>query len=93
MDLSIDPNKTKIMIFTKNGKKHLDQYKYLAVNVSPIGKLITAKTTIILKARRALFSIKQSIYNNTIRPSAVLKIVDAMVKPNDLYNSEVWAGL
>ena len=95
MGLSIDPDKTKIMIFTKNGQKHLDcvnQYKYLGVNVSPSGKLITAKITLSLKARRVLFSIKRSIHNNNIRPSAVLKIFDALAKPNALFNSEVWVG-
>ena len=39
-----------------------------------------------LKASRALFSIKQ----NVIRPSAVLRIFDALVKLIALYNCEVW---
>ena len=43
MGLSIDPDKTKIMIFAKNGQRHLafvNQYKHLGVKVSPSGKLI-----------------------------------------------------
>ena len=39
-----------------------------------------------------MFSIKQSIFNNNIRPSAVLSIFDALVKPIALYNCDVWIG-
>ena len=105
--LSINPDKSKIMIFTKNGQvkkngfkflvgdKHLEcvnQYKYLGVTVSSSGKFVTAEKTLSLKASRALFSIKQSVFNNDIRPSAVLSIFDSLVKPIALYNSEVWIG-
>ena len=48
--------------------------------------------TLSLKASRALFSVKQSIFSNNIKPSAVLKIFDALIKPIALYNSEVWVG-
>ena len=44
------------------------------------------------KASRDLFSIKQNIFNNNIRPSAVLKIFDALVKPIALYDSQIWVG-
>ena len=105
--LSINPDKSKIMIFTKNGQvkkdcnrftigqTHLEcvnQYKYLGINVSSSGKFITAEKILSLKASRALFSIKQSIFNNNIRPSAVLSIFDALVKPIALYNCDVWIG-
>ena len=92
------------MNFTKNGqvsKGHyrfvvgqtqlecVNQYKYLGVNVSSRAKFITAEKNLSLKASRALFSIKQSVFNNNIRPSAVLRIFDALVKPTALYNCEV----
>ena len=106
--LSINPDKTKIMIFTKKGQvkkdcykfvigqthlEYADQYKYLGVNVSSSGKFITAEKTLSLKASRALFSIKRSISKNNIRPSGVLSIFDALVKQIVLYNSDVWVGL
>ena len=71
--LSVNPDKTKTMIFTKNGqikkdcykfvigRTHLEcvnQYKYLGVNVSSSGKFITAEKSLSLKASRALFSVK-----------------------------------
>ena len=48
----------------------------------------------IEKASRALFSIKQSVFNNNIRPSAVLvlRTFDALVKPIALYNWEILIG-
>ena len=39
-----------------------------------------------------MFSIKQSIFNNNIRPSAVLRIFEAVVKPIALNNCDVWKG-
>ena len=92
------------MIFTKNGqvsKGHhrfvvgqtqlecVNQYKYLEVNVSSSDKFITVEKNLSLKASRALFSIKQSVFNNNIGSSAVLRIFDALLKPIVLYNCEV----
>lgn len=107
-DLSINTDKSKVMIFSKNGhvnknhykfvvdQNHLEcvnQYKYLGVNVSANGKFLAAEKQLSLKASRALFSIKQGIFNtDNITPSAVLRIFDALVKPIALYNSEVWVG-
>ena len=107
MEYINNPDKSKIMIFTKNGQvktdcnrfiigqTHLEcinQYKYLGINVSSSGKFITAENTLSLKASRALLSIKQSIFNNNIKPSAVLSIFDALVKTIALYNCDVWIG-
>ena len=95
------------MIFTKNAQVSKDdyrfvvgqtqlecikQYKWLGVNVSSSGKFITAEKNLSLKASRELFSIKQSVFNNNIRPSAVLRMFGALVKPLALYNCEVWIG-
>ena len=45
-----------------------------------------------MKASRALFSIKQSIFDKTIKPSSILYIFDSLVKPIALYNSEIWTA-
>lgn len=106
--LSINSDKSKIMIFSKNGQVKKDrytfnvgqirlecvnQYKYLGVNISASGKFVIAEKTLSLKASRALFSVKQSLFNNdNMMPTAILRIFDALVKPIALYNSEIWLG-
>ena len=99
--LAINVDKSKVVIFSKNGRvskdrfmfsvgqtclECVDQYKYLRVNVAANEKMLS------LKASRALFSIKQSIFDSTIKPSAVMHIFDSLIKPIALYNSEIWAG-
>ena len=56
------------------------------------GKFLVAEKMLSLKASRAFFSIKQSIFDSTIKPSAVMRIFDSLIKPIALYNSELWAG-
>ena len=70
----------------------VNSYKYLGVEISSNGKFLTAEKNLSLKASRALFSIKQSIFDNSIKPSAVLRIFDCLIKPIALYNSEIWVG-
>ena len=98
--LSINIDKTKIMIFSKNGKatgdhfqftvgnstlEYVNSYKYLGVEISANGRFLLAEKNLSLKASRALFSIKQSIFDSSIKPSAVLRIFDSLVKPIVLY--------
>ena len=45
-----------------------------------------------MKAKIALFSIKEGIFNKTIKPSSILHIFDALVKLIALYNSDIWAA-
>ena len=56
------------------------------------GKFSAAEKTLSMKANRALFSIKQGIFDKSIKPSSVLHIFDALVKPIALYNAEIWAA-
>lgn len=72
--------------------EYVNQYKYLGVNISNTGKFSVAEKNLSLKASRALFSIKQSIFNKTLKPSAILNIFDALVKPIALYGCEVWSA-
>ena len=51
-----------------------------------------AKKNISLKANKALFSIKQNIFDSSIRPSAVLHLFDSLIKPIVLYNSIIVIG-
>ena len=104
-ELSINTDKSKLMIFSKTGHSHKEkfrfvichevlecvlQYKYLGVNVSNSGKFSVAEKNLSLKANRALFSIKQSIFDKSLKASAILHIFDVLIKPIALYGSEIW---
>ena len=54
----------------------MDQYKcmYLGVSVAGNDEFLLAEKLSSLKASRALISIKQSLYDRTIKPSAGLCI-------------------
>ena len=55
-------------------------------------KISVAEKTLSMKASRALFLIKQSIFDKAIKPSSILQFFDALVKPIALYNSEIWSA-
>lgn len=103
--LTINVDKSKVMLFSKSGRipkapqiftvkdtllEYVNQYKYLGVNISSNGNFSVAEKALSLKASRALFSIKQSVFNNVIKPSVIFRIFDSLVKPIALYNSEIW---
>ena len=92
--LSVNVDKSKVMIFSKSGRvpkdhnlfkvgenvlEYVSQYKYLGVNISSTGKFLVAEKTLGLKASRALFSIKQSLFSNNIKPSAILHVFDSLI--------------
>ena len=72
--------------------EYVSHYKYLGVYDSSTGKFSLAEKNLSLKANRALFSIKQSIFDKGLKPSAVLNIFESLVKPIALYGSEIWAA-
>ena len=101
----INTDKSEVMVFSKPGRlvknkfrsvigmdesEYINQYKYLGVIFTSNAKFSAAEKTLSMKANRALFSIKQSIFNKTIKPSSILHIFDALVKPIALYNSDIW---
>ena len=105
--LAINTDKSKVMTFSKTGRmlknrykfvigtddiEYVNQYKYLGVIFTSNAKFSVAEKTFSMKASRALFSIKQSIFDKNIKPSSTLHIFDALVKPIALYNSEIWAA-
>ena len=103
--LAINIDKSKIMVFSKAGRvskdkfrfnlggeemEYVNHYKYLGVNISNTSKFSVAEKNLSLKANRALFSIKQSIFDKDLKPSAILSIFESLVKPVALYGSEIW---
>ena len=88
-----DINKNKFRLVIGNDDiEYVSQYKYLVVIVTSNAKFSFAENTLSMKASRALFSIKQSIFDKTIKPSSLLRIFDSLVKPITLYGSEIWSG-
>ena len=86
-------NKNKFRFAIGNDDiEYVSQYKYLGVIFTSNAKFSVAENTLSMKASRALFSIKQSIFDKTIKPSSLLRIFDALVKPIALYGSEIWSG-
>ena len=105
--LSINISKSKIMVFSKSGRVPKDKfkyklggdeieygnnYKYLGVNFANTGTFSVAEKNLGLKASRALFSIKQSIFDKDLKPSAILSIFESLVKPIALYGIEIWTA-
>ena len=105
--LKINSDKSNVTVFSKGGRKIKDSpkfvinetvvetvshYKYLGVNISHTGTFIVTEKYLGLKASRALFSIKQGVFNNNVKPYVIFRIFDSLVKPIALYGSEVWFG-
>ena len=86
--LVINTDKSKVMTFSKTRRmvkdfrfvvgmdalEYVNQYKYLGVIFTSNAKFSVAERTLSLKASRALFSIKQSIFDKTIKSSSILHI-------------------
>ena len=99
--LSINANKSRVMVFSKNGKVNSNMefrigqkilelvsvYKYLGINITLNGKFLKAEKILSLKASRALFSVKQSLFDNKIKTAAMLRKFDSLIKPTATYNS------
>ena len=103
--LVINTGKSKVMVFSKTGRlvknkfrfvigmdelEYVNQYKYLGVIFTSNAKFSVAEKTLSMKANRALFSNKPSIFNKTIKPTSILNIFCALVIPIALYNSDIW---
>ena len=101
LKINIDTSKT--MIFSRSERCVTDKVffeinstklecvsHYLGVILSSNSKFSVAEKNLSLKASMALFSIKQSVFNNNIKPSIAFNIFDSLVKPIALYSSEIW---
>ena len=102
--LSINPKKTKVMIFQKRAKKytessfHIDNeiieivhnYTYLGTLISSTGNFSMALDKLKEKALHALFSLRK--HTNISKMSALLanKIFAMMISPILTYHTEIW---
>ena len=102
--LSINIEKTKVLIFNKAGRlvnNHsfvilgnevscTTSYKYLGVLFSASGTFTPAKKQLYDKAVKALYSLKRNILSLNPSIYTSLHIFDHTVKPILLYGSEIW---
>ena len=105
--LSVNPKKTKIMIFQKRPNRqdqhhsfklnhmpleHTRDYTYLGINISNTGNFKKAVKDLREKARRAFYAIRRNIQID-IPIRIWLKIMKTVIEPIALYGSEVWGPL
>lgn len=105
-DLTVNLDKTNIMIFNKSGRvlkgytfkynnhevEIIDNYKYLGIIFKPSGSFTEAIKQLGKKANKALFCIKKCFPLDKIYTKPMIKLFDACVKPILLYCSEIWAA-
>lgn len=106
--LTVNPTKTKIMIFQKKPRcqenrylftlgstalEHTMQYTYLGLIITASGSFSKAVNALKEKARRALYAIKSKFYDINIPISIWCKLFDSIIQPIALYGSEVWGPL
>lgn len=102
-NLTVNIDKSKIMIFNKSGRtmkkdtfyyndnalELTNEYKYLGVIFKPSGIFTKANDYLCKKARKALFCIYKTLYSNKANIQLHLKLFESCVKPILLYCSEL----
>ena len=80
-------------VFTFNGLpiQHTSEYKYLSVLLTSNGSLKSAISTLALQADKAAFSLKRKVMLlHYPKPSTIVHIYKALIRPITEYASEVW---
>lgn len=104
-NLHVNIDKTKVMIFNKSGRilktnkfiyggkplEYTNEYKYLGIIFKPSGSFTFAVEQLCRKARKAIFSIRKTLYSENMNIAPHLKLFDSCVKPILLYCSEIWS--
>ncbi len=102
--LEVNAKKSQVMItnkrsydscnkitFGKNALDYVKEYKYLGVLIRNTGSFAMAQEQLSQKAIKAMFAIKQSLFqSNIFDPNSMLKCFDSMVRPIMTYGCEIW---
>ena len=103
--LSVNTNKTKIMIFRKGGILPRDlkfyyngieieivnTFSYLGIVFSPGGSFSNTQITLTGQAQKAIFKLNSYLYKFTnISPRHTIELFDKLVSPILNYAAEVW---
>ena len=104
-DLSVNLDKTKIMIFNNCGKslnnylfrygadelENVKSYKYLGLIMSPFGNFNLARQELKKVALKALYKLRKEMGNHFRENiKLTMKLFDALISPILFYASEVW---
>ena len=105
--LEINTDKTKCMIFNKSGRlirkkfqingvnlENVRSYKYLGFIITPSGEIGTGLHDLRDRALKAFMKLKNTLgnaFNKNILTT--LNLIDALVKPILLFNSDFWGCL
>ena len=104
-NLSVNTEKTKVMIFNKSGRKlkgysffyaqqsvgQASEYKYLGIIFKPSGSFLCATDQLSKKACTAMFCIQKYALSDNMNIYGHIKLFNACVQPILLYCSEVWS--
>ena len=103
--LTVNPNKSKIMIFRKGGRlphnlqfyygdtvlEITNRYTYLGIVFTTGGSFSEAQSTLSGQAQKAIFVLNKYINKFvSVSPSHVLDLFDKLISPVLCYASEVW---
>ena len=104
--LSVNPKKTKVVIFQKKCRKStldkyyfqinddkidiVNNYTYLGINFSTNGNFRDCKTNLNDKTRRSIFATRRYLDFSKLFLGVTNKVFDSLFLPILLYGSEVW---
>ena len=101
--LSINVNKTKIIIFTKNDPivplffmcgdhfiEIVDEYKYLGIIFHKTGKFQLAEEHLAKQGNKAMHALRRNVHGREIKLDVMTQLFDSLVSPIITYGAEVW---
>lgn len=106
-NLSVNLDKSKIMVFNNTGKRllkykfYFDQkklenvktYKYLGLQFCSFGTFTSAREELKKVALKALFKLRRDMGNNFRTDiTLTIRLFDSLIKPILLYGSEIWGA-
>ena len=103
--LSVNPNKSKFMVFRKGGRlpqnlqfhygttvlEIINKFTYLGIVFTSGGSFSEAQATLSGQAQKAIFALNKYLNKfANVSPSHVLDLFDKLISPILCYASEVW---
>ncbi len=103
--LTINTQKTQIPVMNKQGRcpnlhftfnneplQVVKHYKYLGLLITSSGSFIKSVENLLQRAMKAMFKIRNIIYQSDIKTKSMLHLFDTLVRPIAPYGCEVWGA-